>query len=63
MKFINMNVFLFSSALYLIAIILGSTIRLYIMGRFKIKTIIFIASASFIIGEIVLAYLILFHQT
>lgn len=63
MKFINMNVFLFSSALYLIAIILGSTIRLYIMGRFKIKTIIIIASASFIIGEIVLAYLILFRQT
>ena len=61
MKFINMNVFLFSSALYLIAIILGSTIRLYIMGR--IKTIIIIASASFIIGEIVLAYLILFRQT
>ena len=63
MKFINMNGFLFSSALYLIAIILGSTIRLYIMGRLKIKTIIIIASASFIIGEIVLAYLNLFHQT
>ena len=59
MKFINMNGFLYSSALYLLAVIAGAIIKL--MGRFKIKTIIFIASASFIIGEIVLAYLILFQ--
>ncbi len=58
----NINVFLFSSALYLIAVIIGAIIRLYLMGRFKIKTIILISCATFIIGEIVLAYLLLFRQ-
>lgn len=63
MTFINMGTFLFSTALYLFAVILGAIIRLYIMGKFKIRTIIIMTSVSFILGEIVLAYLILFKQT
>lgn len=62
MAFINMSSFLFSSLLYLIAVILGAIIRLYIMGKFKIKTIIIISLVTFIAGEILLAYLMLFHQ-
>ena len=60
MNFEHINTFWFASFTYIIALIIGAVLRLYIIGKFRVKTIILITLSCFIIGEIVLAYLLLF---
>ncbi len=62
MNFEHINTFWFASFIYIIALIIGAVLRLYIIGKFRVKTIILITLSCFIIGEIVLAYLLLFKH-
>lgn len=51
--------FLVMSCFWLIFLFLGGYFRLYIMAKLKIKTIIIISSIAFLVGEMVILYIIL----